>query len=154
MGEPFTESDMRAQLVDQVCDRFEAAWAAGQRPRLEDYLGAALRSVQSVLLRELLALELACRRRRGEAPALREYLERFPEHAPTVTGAFREPSPPRQPAATPAEPVGGGEEVSAGNTTAESRPAPPAADLPAVPGHVCLEVLGKGGMGIEVDPIV
>ena len=24
--------------VDAACDRFEAAWRAGQRPRIEDYL--------------------------------------------------------------------------------------------------------------------
>jgi hypothetical protein len=30
---------MQVRRPDQVCDRFEAAWKAGQRPRLEDFLG-------------------------------------------------------------------------------------------------------------------
>ena len=25
--------------LDRVCDRFEAAWGRGERPRVEDYLG-------------------------------------------------------------------------------------------------------------------
>ena len=27
--------------VDEACDRFEAAWRAGDRPRIEDFLGGA-----------------------------------------------------------------------------------------------------------------
>ena len=27
--------------VDEACDRFEAAWLAGARPRIEDYLPAS-----------------------------------------------------------------------------------------------------------------
>ena len=34
-------SPAEARQIDQICDRFEAAWKAGQRPRLEDYLGPA-----------------------------------------------------------------------------------------------------------------
>ena len=34
-------SPSEARHVDQACDRFEAAWKAGERPRLEDYLGPA-----------------------------------------------------------------------------------------------------------------
>jgi hypothetical protein len=25
--------------VDEICERFEGAWKAGQRPRIEDYIG-------------------------------------------------------------------------------------------------------------------
>jgi hypothetical protein len=39
------------QRVDELCDRFEAAWKAGQRPRIEDYLGAATEPERSLLLR-------------------------------------------------------------------------------------------------------
>jgi serine/threonine-protein kinase len=55
--------------VEQVCDRFEAAWqAAGSAsgPRIEEHLGDTPEPERSVLLRELLALELAYRRQRGE----------------------------------------------------------------------------------------
>jgi hypothetical protein len=32
-----------ARRVDRVCDRFERAWQAGQRPRAEDFLGPSPR---------------------------------------------------------------------------------------------------------------
>jgi tetratricopeptide (TPR) repeat protein len=68
--------------VEQVCDRFEAAWqapaAADHRPRIEDFLGDAPEAVRPVLLRELIALELDYRRQQGEDPKLEDYNERFP----------------------------------------------------------------------------
>ena len=48
----------RLARQDNVCDRFEAAWKAGQRPPLERFLGKLPPSEQPELLRELLALEL------------------------------------------------------------------------------------------------
>src|SRR5437764_122729 len=52
--------------IEEACDRFEAAWKAGPAPRLEDYLGAIDASARPELLRHLLAVELAYRRRLGE----------------------------------------------------------------------------------------
>ena len=37
-----------AQQVDQVCDRFEDAWAEGPRPCIEDYLGGQRRALDTV----------------------------------------------------------------------------------------------------------
>jgi eukaryotic-like serine/threonine-protein kinase len=65
--------------VDVACDRFETAWKAGDRPKIDGYFAEATASERPVLLRELLILELFWRRRRGERPDLREYLERFPD---------------------------------------------------------------------------
>ena len=45
-----------ALRVEQVCNRFEAACKAGQRPRIEHYLGQTPEPERLVLLRELLAL--------------------------------------------------------------------------------------------------
>src|SRR5690242_208016 len=70
--------------VEQVCDRFEAAWqAAGSTggPSIEEHLGDTAESERRVLLRELLVLELGYRRRRGEAPKLEDYQSRFAEYA-------------------------------------------------------------------------
>jgi hypothetical protein len=39
-----------------VCDRFELAWQASQRPRIEDYLDDTPEPERSILLRELVAL--------------------------------------------------------------------------------------------------
>jgi Tol biopolymer transport system component len=76
--------------MERIFDRFEDAWKAGQRPRCEEFLGEAREPGRSTLLRELLVLELAHRRRYGETPAQEEYHERFPEHPEVVENAFQE----------------------------------------------------------------
>ncbi len=50
------------QQIDSCCDAFEAAWLAGDRPALEDFLDRAPAAVRNQLLRELLAIELEYRR--------------------------------------------------------------------------------------------
>ena len=62
--------------IDAACLRFEAAWQAGQRPRIEEYLGQTQEPTRSALLAELLRLDLEYRRRNGEAPAGHEYATR------------------------------------------------------------------------------
>jgi hypothetical protein len=54
--------------LDRLCDRFEAAWAAGQRPSLEDFLAEAAEAERPAVLRELLLVELHYRRQSGENP--------------------------------------------------------------------------------------
>jgi WD40 repeat protein len=57
-----------------VCDRFEAAWRAGRRPRVEDFTCPE----NWALLTELILIDLDYRRLAGEAPTPDEYLVRFP----------------------------------------------------------------------------
>jgi hypothetical protein len=64
--------------ADQECDRFEAGWKAGQRPRIEDHLPAVPGPQRPTLLRELILLEIDYRRLGGEQPATAEFLARFP----------------------------------------------------------------------------
>jgi hypothetical protein len=63
---------LQSRQIDQICDRFEAAWKAarstGQRPRLDDYLGDTSEPERSVLLRELMALDSAYCRLAGTEP--------------------------------------------------------------------------------------
>lgn len=74
----FTASRVAVGLkVDGVCDRFEAAWQAGERPRIENYLQSFSGADRSALLCELVALEVEYRRRLGETPARVEYEKRF-----------------------------------------------------------------------------
>jgi hypothetical protein len=73
-----------AWRVDAACLRFEAAWTAGTRPRIEDFLDAAPAPERPALLRELLRLELEYRQRGGEGALPQEYRTRFPEHADLV----------------------------------------------------------------------
>ena len=67
-----------AQDVDETCDRFEAAWRTGDRPRIEDFLGGAPHFSRRVVLRHLLAVEFDYRGRLGEFPEPLEYRCRFP----------------------------------------------------------------------------
>src|SRR5262245_6943178 len=75
--------------IDQICDRFEAAWEAGRRPRIEDYLGEVTEPYRPALLRDLLAWELNARRRRGERPEPAEYRDRLPGENAAIDSAFQ-----------------------------------------------------------------
>jgi thiol-disulfide isomerase/thioredoxin/tRNA A-37 threonylcarbamoyl transferase component Bud32/tetratricopeptide (TPR) repeat protein len=89
-----------AEPRDKVCHHFAAAWkaaeSASQRPRIEDFLGHRSEPERSELLRALIALESAYRRRAGEQPQAKDYRDRFPflELAHFSTGL-------RQPGARP-----------------------------------------------------
>ena len=72
-------SATRARRADQVCDCFEAAWRGGRRPQIEVFLDDASEPTRSLLLRELVGLEVVYRRMRGESPRLSEYRARFPD---------------------------------------------------------------------------
>jgi serine/threonine-protein kinase len=77
-----------AARIDALCDRFEADWRAGCRPPIEQALEAEPGPWRPELLRHLLAVELAYRRRAGEIPQPSEYRGRFPELADQVDRAF------------------------------------------------------------------
>ena len=74
--------------IDDICDRFEDAWDAGDRPRLEDFAREIDEPHRAALLRELLGLEIELLRRRGESPSPGEYVARFPDHADRVRSLF------------------------------------------------------------------
>ena len=74
--------------IDAICDRFEAAWKAGQRPRIAAYLAELPEPGRAGLFRHLLALELHYRRTAGETPELGQYRERFPDFLAAVADAF------------------------------------------------------------------
>src|SRR5215467_1992604 len=68
-----------ARRIDAVCVRFEAAWRAGQAPRIEDFLGDTQQAERETLLWELLRIEIDHRLRQGDVPAAEDYLGRFPD---------------------------------------------------------------------------
>src|SRR5262249_43320601 len=74
--------------IGQACDRCGAAWRAGGRPGVEAFRGQAQGRGRRALLRELLRLELASRRRQGEQPGAEEYRRRLPGDAEAVEAAF------------------------------------------------------------------
>src|SRR5262249_46327455 len=79
-----------ARRVEAAYQRFGSAWRAGRRPAIEDPLAGLPEPARAVLLRELLGLELSCRRRAGETVRPEEYRQRFPEHAGLIESVFRE----------------------------------------------------------------
>ena len=65
------------QEIDRVCDSFEAAWHAGLKPRIEDYLHVTTLEYRTELFGELLAREVELRKKAGESPEAADYAPRF-----------------------------------------------------------------------------
>lgn len=78
--------------IDAACDQFEADWRSGQAPRMEEYLAGAAEELRPALLRELLLVEIECRRQQGEHPTIAEYVARFPQAGDVIAAAFCQPS--------------------------------------------------------------
>jgi len=45
-------SPSQFRRIDEVCDKFEAAWKRGDRPRFEEYLARSAREDEAALLGE------------------------------------------------------------------------------------------------------
>jgi serine/threonine-protein kinase len=102
---PDSLSATQAEALDRACDRFEAEWRAGGRPKIEDHLGGATEPLRSALLGDLIAVELDWRRRHGERPEPAEYHDRFPGHAQVVSAGLGTAVGPPQPGSVPARAV-------------------------------------------------
>jgi serine/threonine protein kinase len=74
--------------IDAVCAAFEAAWKAGDPPRIEDYLAEISASERPALLCELLQMDLEYLRKSGRVPTQQEYKSRFPDCATLIEAAF------------------------------------------------------------------
>lgn len=72
-----------ARRIDAICDAFETAWNSGQRPDLREFLCGDTDQERTALQRELILMEIDCRRRRGESPSVGEYMVRFPDLEPS-----------------------------------------------------------------------
>src|SRR5262249_50035259 len=74
------------ERIDEICDRFEAAWKAGQQPRVEDYLDAEIGPEREALLRELLRVDAHYRQRLHALPTLARGTVGPPRDGPSVAG--------------------------------------------------------------------
>jgi eukaryotic-like serine/threonine-protein kinase len=116
--------------LDAVCLRFEAAWQAGRPPRIEALLDGVPPDERPALLRELVALDLAYRRRGGEAPTPDEYRPRFPDQETLLREVF--------------------DRADGLPSTGAEGAAPPAAPPPAPAGpprYTALRLQARGGLG-------
>ena len=130
--------------INRTCDRFEADWRAGLRPSIEKGIAHAGEPVRSSLLKELLAIELECRRSAGELPQLAEFRARFPGDTAIVEAAFAPrddpiPSPAMKDDAT-APQVRGPRGSGSPGQALDSAPA-------AIDRYTVIERLGQGGFG-------
>jgi serine/threonine-protein kinase len=133
--------------VNAACDHFEAAWRAGARPRLEDYLDDGQGPTCPALLAELLALELAYRTAGGEAPRPEEYKARIPEHGALIDEAFRTLDRPTVRLLPIPARVAGPAEAPRRESADTDPGGGVATGPPAVPGYEMGGRLGGGGMG-------
>ena len=115
------ESPSLLQRVDRACDNFEGRLRAGERPPIEDFLGATGGSERQSLLRELVRLEVEYRREQGEAPRLDDYIGRFPDSSAAIREGFAK------------------DDTLAGEGAAEPR----RSAAPSPPGYEVMEELGR-----------
>lgn len=87
----------QSSWIDVRCDQFEVAWGGGKAPRIEEFVADAPPESRAPLLRELLAIEIELRSRRGDPISQAEYQQRFPNDAGLVDALW-----PSRPAAADA----------------------------------------------------
>ncbi len=144
---PINQSDSptRAVEINRICDRFEAQFRAGGRPTIESEIADADEPIRSQLLRELLAVELECRRSAGEAPRLPEYRGRFPGDAEIIEAAFARRDGPIPTPALHDDPT-----VTQVRRPLDSISTGPAtgSDQVAIGRYTVMQRLGQGGFGL------
>jgi WD40 repeat protein/tRNA A-37 threonylcarbamoyl transferase component Bud32 len=144
-GEKQLDSTRIERDLDEACDRFEAAWRAGQRPLIEDFVAGTTDSNLRVRLRHLLELELDYRGALGESPRSSEYRRRFPNHEAPIDAIFAEfVERSRVVLGTDSETL----EIQTRGDGQGSANGPPPDFLFSIPGIEILAELGRGGMGV------
>lgn len=78
------EKQVSSQVIDALCDRFEAEHKAGGQPLVEDFLAEAPSECRTALLRELLFIDYEYRARAGDPPLVGEYQSRFPQQTALI----------------------------------------------------------------------
>jgi hypothetical protein len=76
--------------VNDIGDRFEAAWRAGARPRIEEFVTTHQGRLRQAVVKHLVGIELELLRREGEHPSQASYERRFPADSDLVAAVFAE----------------------------------------------------------------
>ncbi len=131
------------ERIDRVCLEFERAWKSGRQPQIEPYLGATPGPQRTVLLEELLLLDVDYRSHAGEQPAAAEYLARFPQDGKLIEDVFRRSSSPAD------DPPSGTEPPMDGDLRLDFLlPSKESGNLGRLGPYEITEVIGQGGMGV------
>jgi eukaryotic-like serine/threonine-protein kinase len=125
-------------LVDRICDRFEEAWRAGERPDLAAFLADAPVAGRAMLFRGLLTIELEFMLSSDRGPEYATYREQFPDYLDGISAVFASFGLARQTNEGPAP----------GGALARAEIAPAALEALRSAGYEVRGELGRGGMGV------
>src|SRR6516164_2921643 len=81
------------QHIDLLCANFENGWKNGTLSRLENVLAEAPEDERPALLAELLHIDIAWRKRRGESPRADDYSQLLPAYEAIVRRVLDEFDP-------------------------------------------------------------
>jgi tetratricopeptide (TPR) repeat protein len=140
--------------IDGICDECEQAWRTGAPVPIETRVSAFSGREQATLLRELLAIEVEYRLRKGDCPSASEYLERFPRHPEVVALVFQESASAAEDAVAKKERSLAADIAERNRVAAGSPGLAGSADEAAIPAclhdhprYRVLKAIGHGGMG-------
>jgi serine/threonine-protein kinase len=144
-----------SRQVQSLCAGFEADWLAGRSPRLEEFLAQVADGQRALLLRRLLAVDVAQRSRGGESPTAEDYRARLPGDAAVINDVFallavtrpETPLAPASPASTHADHSGGLTDSQRGTSAPRAVAAP--GRVTGRAGRFEIEgEIARGGMGV------
>ena len=94
----FAQLDLaEQQRIDAVCLEFEDRWLEGPHPDLSAMLQRVPQTLQPMLLIELVKIDLAYRRRRGEPARVESYLRTWEQYRDTLQDALGSPESKQDP---------------------------------------------------------